>query len=311
MIRIKVPATTANMGPGFDSLGTALSLYNETIFEEIEEGVIIDEQHRSKHNLSPMKNLIYSSFLSTIDLCGKSPKGVRISGVERGIPSSRGLGSSAACIVAGIMAANRMMGDPLSMEDMMWVATDLEGHPDNVVPAIVGGMTAAVREGRKIWYSRIVPPESLGFVAMIPDFRLGTRKSRKLLPRGQSRADCVYNVGRASLLVASIVSGDYHNLRTATGDKIHQPYRLKMIRGAGHVLGIARGLGSCAEFVSGGGPSIMALVSGQTNPEEYAADLNKALARMPGGWKAVRLAVDLRGAHYVDDANPAPVFGDA
>lgn len=301
MVRVKVPCSTANMGPGFDVMGTALTLYNETSFEEIEDGLIVSEAHRGKRGALPAKNLLYTSYASTMEICGRLVGGVKITGLERGIPVSRGLGSSAACIVAGVLAANHVMNEPLTLQEVIEVATDIEGHPDNVVPALVGGMTVSVRDGGKVVYAKVPIPESLAFVAIIPGFRLSTKKARRVLPRAHSRADCVHNVGRAALLVASLASGDLVKLRTATGDKLHQPYRLRLIRGAHRVLTIARELGSSAEYVSGAGPTLMALVDGHEKAAAFTSALNGELSRLAGGWKAQQLRPDLRGAHVICD----------
>jgi homoserine kinase len=300
VIRVRVPCTTANMGPGFDVMGTALNLYNETTFEETEEGVVVYEGYRSKPGTSPSKNLIYTSYVGTMEICGRPVRGLKITGEERGIPISRGLGSSAACIASGVLAANRAMNDRLSESDVIEIATQMEGHPDNVVPAIVGGMTVSVREGGRVIYAKVPLPESLAFVAIVPGFRLGTKKARKVLPRGYARADCVHNIGRATLLVASLASGELSNLRTAMGDRLHQPYRLKLIRGAHRVLAIAKNLGSLAEYVSGAGPTLMALIEGHEKAASFEAALNGELARLPGGWTAIHLRPDLQGARVSD-----------
>lgn len=300
MVRVRVPCTTANMGPGFDVMGAALSLYNETEFEEIDKGVVILEEGRPKVDESPHKNLLYTSYADTLKLCGRPVRGVRITGRERGIPISRGLGSSAACIVAGILAANRVMKDPLSLDEVIEIATRMEGHPDNVVPALVGGMAVSVSEHGRVLYAKVPLPESLAFVAIIPSFRLSTKKARKVLPRAHSRADCVHNIGRAALLVASMASGDLSKLRPATGDRLHQPYRLRLIPGAQQILSTARELGSIAEYVSGAGPTLMALVEGHDKAAGFASNLNAALSGRPGGWKAIHLRSDLQGARVLD-----------
>jgi homoserine kinase len=227
-------------------------------------------------------------------------RGLKITGQERGIPISRGLGSSAACIASGVLAANRAMNGVLSQDDVIEIATQMEGHPDNVVPAIVGGMTVSVREGGRVVYAKVPLPESLAFVAIIPGFRLSTKKARRVLPRGHSRADCVHNIGRAALLVASLASGGLSNLRTATGDRLHQPYRLKLIRGAHRVLTIAKSLGSLAEYVSGAGPTLMALIEGHEKAASFAATMNGELTRLPGGWTAMHLRPDLQGARVLE-----------
>lgn len=291
-VNVRVPATTANIGPGFDSLGMALCLYNEFSVEETDrEGIEVVGSGGQPYSAVPLpKNLLVKSLLSALDKFGYRQRGLLVTVQKAGIPVARGLGSSAACIVAGILAAGRIAGADLRQCELLDLAADMEGHPDNTTPAILGGMTIAVRDGG-IAYSRVSIPQNLGLVAMIPRFRLSTSKARKALPTTYPREDCVFNIGRAALLVSALSNGDLSILRTAAADRIHQPYRLELIPGAAGIMAQARELGSLAEFISGAGPSLMAVVS--KDAPAFAREMGR---RLPAKWRAVSLRPDFEGA---------------
>lgn len=330
-VRVRVPATTANMGPGFDCLGMALSLHNEFEFEvearsaggrdegpdEI-AGNAADEatseadvrvtaacsgvrvlSDGKPYTLIPLsKNLVYQSFARTLRLLGAEICGVTLTVLRTDIPIARGLGSSAACIVAGVLAAGRiaeeLIGYRLSCSDAMDLAVEMEGHPDNVVPAMVGGMTAAVMEECRTVYSGIPVPHGLTFAAIVPSFRLSTEEARGVLPERYSRSDIVFNVGRAALLAASFAAGDVGVLRVAVEDRIHQPYRLGLIPNSAEVISSARAVGSQAEFLSGSGPTIMAVIEG--DGDRFALDVSQRLANISGGWVVHLLKPEMSGA---------------
>ena len=179
MIKIRVPATSANLGPGFDSLGIALDLYNDFLFEETSKGL---EIIGALANEEDKDNLVYLSMLKTFDLIGYIPKGIKIK-IESKTPVSRGLGSSASCIVAGVMGANEIAGSPLSLSEIFKLSTKIEGHPDNIAPALFGGLVTSLMEKDEIFYNKINIAEGLKFTAIIPDFPLSTKNAREVLPR--------------------------------------------------------------------------------------------------------------------------------
>jgi homoserine kinase len=304
-VKARVPATTANMGPGFDCLGMALALYNEVEFQVAE----MASPCEGKETVPLSKNLIYRCFALALDRLGVVPQSWRLRMLKADIPVARGLGSSAACIVAGVLAARavapRLGGAEMSLAEAIDLSVEIEGHPDNVVPATVGGMTVAVMvEGpckdrrpagpRRVQYCRIDPPEDLTMAAIVPDFRLSTEEARGALPAQYDRADAVFNIGRAALLTACLASGDLSSLRTAVDDRIHQPYRLPLISHSGEVIEAARAAGSLAEFVSGSGPTIMALLRG--DGAAFAGEVLDRLARIPGGWEVYLLKPERSGA---------------
>lgn len=256
-VKILVPATSANVGAGFDALGLALSLHNTVTMEEWDKLDIM----ASDGSLVPTgtSNLIYRSAKAVYEQLGKPIKGLRIR-QENPIPMARGLGSSSACIVAGILGANALLGNPLTKRQMLTLATAIEGHPDNVAPAMLGGFVSSVFDEGQVFTARKEINEELAFAAFIPNFKLLTEKARAALPKTVDRRDAVYNLSRAALATAAFCDGDYELLRVATKDALHQQYRLPLIPGGERVFEIAWDLGAYAVYISGAGPTIMAVV---------------------------------------------------
>ena len=256
-VKILVPATSANVGAGFDALGLALSLHNTVTMEEWDKLDIM----ASDGSLVPTgtSNLIYRSAKAVYEHLGKPIKGLRIR-QENPIPMARGLGSSSACIVAGILGANALLGNPLTKRQMLTLATSIEGHPDNVAPAMLGGFVSSVFDEGQVFTARKEINEELAFAAFIPNFKLLTEKARAALPKTVDRRDAVYNLSRAALATAAFCDGDYELLRVATKDALHQQYRLPLIPGGERVFEIAWDLGAYAVYISGAGPTIMAVV---------------------------------------------------
>lgn len=257
MVTVKVPATSANVGAGFDTLGLAVSLYNTVSMEEWDT---LDIQSTDGSQIpTDESNLIYRSAKSVYDRVGKPLTGMRIR-QQNPIPMARGLGSSSACIVAGVLGANALLGNPLSQREMLTLATMLEGHPDNVAPALLGGfVTSVFDEGQVYSVSKKVHPE-LVFAAFVPDFKLLTEEARAVLPEQITRRDAIYNISRAALAATAFEEADGELLRIVTKDTIHQQYRLPLIPGGEQVFAIARDLGAYAVYLSGAGPTIMAVV---------------------------------------------------
>ncbi len=257
MIKIQVPATSANLGAGFDALGLALGFYN---YVEMDESDHVDISSADDIDVPKNeKNLIYTSANDLYNICGKKLTGMKIVQTNN-IPMSRGLGSSSACIVAGLTGANHILGNPLSQDDLVNLAAQIEGHPDNTAPALLGGIVTAVFDGRKVHWVKQEVYTKLKFVAIIPDFELKTEKARACLPTEISHKDAVYNLSRAALFSASLLTGKFENLRTAVHDKLHQPYRMELIPHCREVFDIAYAHGAYGSFISGAGPTIMAIV---------------------------------------------------
>ena len=246
MIQVSVPATSANVGAGFDSLGLAVSLHNVFTFEEA-EGIQISSVDGT-HVPAGSNNLVYRSARVVYDQLGIPLRGLRIT-QRNDIPMARGLGSSSACIVAGILGANALLGGRLTKRQMLTLATAMLG----------GFVTSVIDEGQVYSVKKDIDPE-LAFAAFVPDFRLLTAKARAALPQMVSHKDAVYNLSRAALATAAFCDGDYALLGVATKDVLHQQYRLPLIQGGDEIFELALDLGAMAAYISGAGPTIMAVV---------------------------------------------------
>ena len=250
--RIKVcpPASVANLGSGFDTMGIALALFNTV---EMEEWDTIEVSCTDgSRPVEGEKNLIWRTVREVYRRCGRTLPGLRLVQASP-IPQARGLGSSSACIAAGVVGGNRLLGCPLSAQQQLDLATELEGHPDNVVPAMLGGfVTSAVEDGRVYAVKKPVS-DGLRFCAFVPDFELLTEKARAALPAQIPHRDAVYNVSRAALMAAAFCEGRPELLRVGAQDRLHQPYRLPLIPGAEQVIGIAVAQGALAASSAGRG----------------------------------------------------------
>lgn len=288
MFEIRVPATSANIGPGFDCLGIALNLYNYFYIEEIEDGLIIQGCETEFANEN---NLVYRSMKKCFEKIGFYPKGVKID-IRSEIPVSRGLGSSAACIIGGIIGANALAGDVLSRDEIFELATEIEGHPDNVAAALFGGLTVSVTEDHRAYYSKVPIGRGLSFCALIPDFKLSTEKSRAVLPKEIPYKDGVFNVGRVALMLAALMNGEFDLLRIGSRDRLHQPYRGSLIDNYDSILKKCDELNSKAVFLSGAGPTIMVMLE---DTEGFYTHLTEYLSSLAGNWKAQLLEIDNHG----------------
>jgi len=266
--RVIVPATSANLGPGFDTLGCALEMHLTVEMQEtgIADDVIEVEGHEEIER--PEHNLVYQAAQRLFQEREYHPYGLLIR-EQVGIPVSRGLGSSAAAIVAGLVAADalvvKMTGRPgFSQDEILALAVQMEGHPDNVTPALVGGF-ACMEEGKAL-FVRFDPPPGLQAVVAIPTAPLSTKKARGILPGSVPMQDAVYNLSRATLLVAALLTGRTDLLRVATKDRWHQPYRESLVPGLRQVFESALDAGARAVALSGAGPSVLALVDTQAEP---------------------------------------------
>jgi homoserine kinase len=294
MIRVKVPATTANMGPGFDCLGMALNLYNEIEVEEIENGLhieILDKYLKGKIP-TDKTNLIYSSMEYIFKATGIYPKGISFR-QKSDIPTARGLGSSSACIVAGLIAGNKIVGNPLKDNDILKLAIDIEGHPDNVAPALLGGMVASIKGDNGYIYEKIDVSKNIDFVAVIPDFKLSTKVAREVLPKEISREDAVFNIGRAMLLIRAFEKNEFQNLNELFKDKLHQDYRKKLIPFMDETFEFCLQNGTKGVYLSGAGPTLMTVNQGNN---EIMEKLKNFLDSNNLKWKVKSFKCDSLGA---------------
>jgi homoserine kinase len=302
-VTVTVPATTANLGPGFDCIGAALSLYNRFQFSRLEPSateklkITVTGQEAAKVKTDD-SNLAYQAFIKLYGYLNQSPPPVAIH-IDMQVPLARGLGSSATAIIGGLVGANELAGKPLSQVEVMQLAIELEGHPDNVVPALLGGCRLAASnappqpalskggQGGGAWEICDIPwhPNIVPVVA-IPDFELSTAEARKVLPADYSKADAIFNAAHLGLLVRALETGNENWLRCALQDKIHQPYRQSLIRGYEAVQQAALNAGAYGMVISGAGPTLLALTDVTS-----ASAVEKAMA---AAWGEFGVKADVR-----------------
>ncbi|MBQ9988998.1 MAG: homoserine kinase [Clostridia bacterium] len=291
MYIVRVPATSANMGPGFDALGMAVTLYNELTAVRADAVSVEIEGQGAASLPRDEHNLVYQSYVFAMERFGHVPVPLFIKQTNH-IPSARGLGSSSTAIVAGILLACAVSGTAVDRAACLDMAATLEGHPDNVAPAIYGGFTCSVMEGNKALCCRLEMPASLLPLAFIPDFELKTSQARAALPDSVPRRDAVFNLSRAAIITAAVAKGEGELLLRALEDKLHQPYRAPLVPGfeAFTALGKANG---CGIYLSGAGPTVMALCP----REKREALLNAFLSsELTAHWQALPLSFDNCGA---------------
>jgi len=251
----RVPATSANLGAGFDCLGLALDLWSE---------VTVWLGKRGENE--PMARLALAAARRVYESADQTPQPDLCARYEGEIPIARGLGASAVARVGGLAAANALLGDPLSAEQLLGLGAELEGHADNVAPALFGGLQVAVTTGGRILHTSAPVPEGLRAVLFVPELRMPTRESRKLLPPQLSRTDAVHNAGRAALLVAAFAGGRFDLLDAAVDDRLHQPARSKLFPAMYAIFDAAKAAGAHCAYLSGGGSTICALATANEQP---------------------------------------------
>ena len=294
MVKVTVPATSANMGSGFDSIGIALNLYNTISFEPADT-IEISDAAGGQVPQGP-DNLIYACAKRVYDICGKKLTGIKI--VEQcAIPQTRGLGSSSACTVAGLLGANALLGNPLDQQNILDLAASIEGHPDNSTPAILGGFCVALLEYGKVWSVRVPINGKVDFITFVPRFTLSTEKARGVIPQKVSHHDAVFNLTRAALLAGSLTTGKLENIGVAVGDRLHQPYRFDLIPDGREIIHAATEMGALGAFISGAGPSIIAIVDAQN--KTYLSRAQMYCAQHFPQWDVIGLHCDEMGASVV------------
>jgi len=288
-VTVRVPATSANLGPGFDSLGLALG---------ITQDVTLSLNYDAPQN-GGLARLVVDAARSAYRLARMPVPGELSAAGESTIPIARGLGASAAARAAGIVAANALMGNALTPEQTLTLGAGLEGHADNMAPALFGGLRIVVRDGAAYRHiaSSIAP--GLKVVLFVPDFEMPTGESRKLLPESLSKEDAVYNIGRAAMLIAALAAGEWSALDVATHDRIHQPAREGIFPALPHIFAAAKDAGALCAYLSGGGSTIAAFAI--DNEERIArAMMQQALSRgYPG--KTLITTPSSKGAEVVSN----------
>ena len=293
-VKVKVPATSANLGSGFDVAGLALTLYNTFTFELSEDGLNIKgcpEQFCNENNLT------YQAFKRAAEVCGLEYQGVNIE-CSGEVPYTRGLGSSSTCIVAGIVGAFAFKDKVEERQEILELATSIEGHPDNVAPAIFGGVTVSVMEEDNVLTLNIPVKHDYRFVALIPPFTLSTEQSRAVLPQILPRKDAIKNVSHLALMVASLINGYDEGIKLGFKDRLHQPYRGDLIAGFDEIMAVLEKdeqvLGA---YLSGAGPTIMAVI--HADDRMGVVRIKEELGDLIKDWRVNKLELDNRG--YIAD----------
>ncbi|MEX1315888.1 MAG: homoserine kinase [Synechococcaceae cyanobacterium] len=299
---VHVPATTANVGPGFDCLGAALELDNVFELRCVEGGSqrfdLIIEGREGSHLRGGPDNLVYRSAQRVWKEAGEEPVGLEAR-VRLAVPPARGLGSSATAIVAGLMGANALVGEALSKEKLLELAIDIEGHPDNVVPSLVGGLCMTARAASHRW--RVVrcewSPEVVAVVA-IPAIRLTTSEARRAMPKSIPVADAVVNLGALTLLLQGLRTGNGDLITDGMHDRLHEPYRWGLIPGGQKVREAALQAGAWGCVISGAGPSLLALCRAEV-ADAVRREMLVAWHRAGVEARGEVLAVQQNGSHWL------------
>lgn len=292
-IHVRVPATSANLGPGFDVLGLALGLHNEVAVEEA-DGVTVAVLGEGQGQLpADASNVIVQGIQRVYAAAGRPFRGAAVESVNR-IPPRRGLGSSAAAWVAGFTAGNALLGSPLDSEALLTLAGQAEGHPDNIAAALLGGLTVSASVNGRVVALRVPVPPEISWVALVPAMESSTSEARAVLPVAVPRADAVFNLQRLGLLLGALGAGQPALLGDAMQDRLHEPYRMRLFPWLGRVAGAAREAGALGCVLSGAGPSVLAAVAGEA--EGVALAMERALSAEGLDGTAHVLAVDLEGA---------------
>ncbi len=295
-VTVRVPATTANLGAGYDCLGLALALHNEVALALAPESSVEVEGEGADSLPRDGTHMVLRAARRAAEAAGESLPPLALRQVNR-IPLARGLGSSSAAIVGGVIGANELLGLALSERTMLDVATEVEGHPDNVAPAMLGGLTVCCTVGDEVLVQRLAVAEGLSCVVAIPDFEVATHRARRVLPETVDHADAVFNLSRAGLTVAALVSGSFDLLREAMRDRLHQPYRAHLVPGMEEAIEAALKAGARSAALSGSGPTVAAFVT--DGGEEVGAAMVNAFRRAGTAARAQELPLSAEGARVV------------
>jgi homoserine kinase len=279
---VRTYATSANLGPGFDAFGICLNLYNEYAFEVSNKYEINEFNEKYKN---PENNLIIKSYEKVFNILNKKVIPIKLTELEHNIPTSRGLGSSASCIVSGVMIANDVLGDILSIDDVFQIASDIEGHPDNVAPLIFGGLTCSFKND-KYYTVKCSPCNDFIYTVCIPSFELKTSVARSVLPENVKMADAVSNISHSVALIKALELGNMELLKQANIDKLHQDYRFPLINDSAYFIDYAK-YNPATCMISGAGPTIL-LISKESLNISYK------------DWKIIEQKVNNKGAYIYE-----------
>ncbi|KAA9089921.1 homoserine kinase [Microbacterium radiodurans] len=297
-VAVRVPATSANLGPGFDTLGLALSVYDELIVTQLDRpGLEIAVSGEGADDVpTDASHLVVRAMAYAYEAFGRTLPGIRLEAVNA-IPHGRGLGSSGAAVVAGLLAAKGLLAGEVEIgEDaLLRLATELEGHPDNVAPALFGGLTIAWVDERGPQHKKLLVHRGVAPLVFVPEFTMSTSVARGLAPLQVTREDAVFNLSRSALLIAALTQSP-DLLLAATEDKLHQSYRAQAMLETDRLVRALRAEGFAA-VVSGAGPSVLVLADGPGR-RLLAAEIAADITETP--WDARMLAVDVRGGMVRD-----------
>jgi len=311
-VSVKVPATTANIGPGFDTLGMALPLYNTVTIEEtvlpgtgvqinvIADGISIDE-FALEHIPLDENSIVYKAVELLYNSIGQTPAELKIT-IKSGIPVARGLGSSASVIVGALIAANELLGRPADDLALLSIACELEGHPDNITPAFVGGLViSSQEEDGSVVYRKLNWPNDWAITVCVPDFELSTDIARSVLPKEVPMKDAVFNAQRLAMFIEAVHTKDSELLKLALKDRLHQPYRMKLIQGLDEIMDTFKhndNVYGCV--ISGAGSSIL-VISNKNNLENIQNEVRDIWTSLNIKCDIKTLNVEQNGAQIVED----------
>ncbi|MDR1961994.1 MAG: homoserine kinase [Gracilibacteraceae bacterium] len=294
MLEVRVPATSANLGAGFDCMGLAVKLYNSFVAAPAPQPEVVLGGDYTDNISTGTNNLLWRSACALWDRLRVPHTPLRIC-CENHVPPSRGLGSSSTAVVGGLLIANHFAGEPLSRFELLEIATEIEGHPDNVAPALYGGVTLTVMTGESIIFRGLGSAPGLCLAVIVPDFTVETEKARSILPRRVARSDAVFNASRVGLLTDAFLRGEYELLKAGTEDRLHQEWRAELAPGLGSALKTAREAGAYGAALSGSGPTVIAFC--RPNAGEEVAEAMAGVMREYGvNVRAFVPEIDAEGA---------------
>ena len=289
-VRIRVPATSANLGSGFDCLGMAFQRYNVFEFEKIPFGIVFKGFKPKYENVH---NLTYVAYKAVCDKIG-ADSSVRITDLETGVPVSRGLGSSATLIVAGAVGANMLHGNILNKEEIFKICTEIEGHPDNVSAAIYGGLCASVNLDNGPLCVKYTVSDKVYFTAVVPDFEVRTKSARATLPDHIGYKDAVFNMSRTAILPNAFANGDFDLIKIAVQDRLHEKYKRRLFKNIDEVEAAAYEVGAVSFIISGAGSTCLCI-----SDKPIHNELNEKIKHLHNNWQAISLTVDNEGARNI------------
>lgn len=298
-VKVRVPGSSANMGPGFDSLGLALTIYNYIEAEEKDCGleIVINDSEAKDYLPTDEKNLVFKSMKYLYEKADAKMPGLKLT-LTSEIPVTRGLGSSSACIVGGLLAANELLGNRFTPREIITMATKIEGHSDNVAAAFLGGFTVSVFDKDEVFYYSHKIEDGLKCLVLIPDYGVTTQKARNTLPGYYPKRDVAFNISHTALMVASMVSGNYENLLCAIDDRVHEPYRRLFIDGYQKLYNKLKSYGALGTYISGSGPTLASIVEAD-DAEFFYEDIKEYTDKAFPTWRVKLLDIDNEGAKVI------------